>query len=244
MNNLGIKNTLKISKLRENYKNELNNFLNTLKADLGSEVQIDMANKLHSIGLIFFLEIENAVIKQRKQNGYCGPEIAEDCQSTLETILFHYNLLKQIEEKTNLPKGTFTPSSTAYSAMQAAVKHHHPELANDLIIKFKSAGLPIYGFTRKTPLRDRFHGLNPIFLILGIIFFIISLILAFIPATSMTVFMFRLSAAFSGGMLGGVFGGTLKIKGSIENWKIEATGALGLTVMIYLINPAQFILTI
>jgi len=128
--------------LRAKYQQALAGYIKLSQQNQNSHEIASAANDLHTSGTHFFSELEKFVLRRRQVDGYCGPELAEDCHSNLETIAMHFRLLREAERAAGLPSETYKPSGTAYSALQAAVKYHQPELVEPLRNQLKESNLP------------------------------------------------------------------------------------------------------
>jgi hypothetical protein len=204
----------------------------------------DLIYTLHSSGVNYFNEFE------RTLDEYSLPEIClskdiinrkvEDTINIIETIIYHWNLIKKLCSmcKTDCPK----PSPTAYASIQRVIKRFSPNLINDVEKQFQENGLPVYGFKskskhsgwkEKTKIKTQ--------LILGLPLLIISGILIFlVPSlTGMQYLFLRLILSLGITLIGtSTIEGTMKLNWSIkQSLVINATGWIAIFILIYYFNP-------
>lgn len=190
------------------------------------------------LGNVYFNEAEHLVsdskIKGKHNDGLWVTDMAESCESILDSYLIYINFLTTQSEKLNYPYEK--PSLHACSSMQRMVKIHcNKKSSKELRRKFLDAKLPTTGFDVKH--RDDIENKNPyITLIIGLLAIGLSFGTTMFVSnlTSLKVFMIRVLFGLGCAACASFIPGWLKIN---FNGYVKAGGAIGILIIIYFFNP-------
>ncbi len=200
------------------------------------------------LGASYFNYIENFVgnsgLLGAHVNGKWVTGFAETCHSVLNAFIAHINFLRSHSE--TLLGALEQPDDSAYANMQRMTKEY---LQKDKWIRlerrFKESSLPIAGFNysgandlNETPKWQLISGL-----VIGVLFALIALIAAiFIPSPTPTqFFMFRGIFAVSLAAIAAIIPGLLTVESRFQKFSVRATGAIGVFLIVWMLNPPALI---
>jgi len=149
-----------IEKLKFNYMTCIREFLVAQKSS-HSNLE-DKFLLLQESGNSYFNFIENFVgnsnLLGAHDNGHWIAGFAEDCYATLESLIGHFQLIRNYISKSNPNMlKSIEPSSTAYANMQRMVnKYLTKDKVSEIKEKLELENLPVYGFINyRVPIMDK-----------------------------------------------------------------------------------------
>lgn len=177
-------------------------------------------------------------------NGKWVTGFAETCHSVLGAVLAHQNFLNS---HSDVLKGALVkPDVNSYANMQRMTKEYlKKETWKNLEQQYRASALPVAGFESKeandlkeTPKWQLITGL-----VIGIMFALIILFLVvFIPnPTPSQFFVFRGMFAISLAAVAAIIPGLLNVESRFNRFSVKATGAIGVFILIWMLNPPALI---
>lgn len=168
----------------------------------------------------------------------------ETAANLLETITYHFRVVKHKAEQAGQRPSDFWPSPTAYAATQRIAMRVVPGQASKLRESFAALGLPVYGFDHsetEKPLMPTWQKIAGVSF--GIVFVIVLLYLAiwFPEPTSFQVLVFRAVLALAAGACTTMLTGFLNVESRGKWWTIRAGAGLAVFVVIYMLNPPALV---
>lgn len=171
--------------------------------------------------------------------------MANTASNLLDTIPDFYE--KQWFEAKRLSQPMLKPSPNAFTAMQNAVAIYNQDQVASFTERFRGLNLPVRGFTHPSKMNTMYDRWERVTMILTIIVFVGLLLAVGVFKTSYTdqgFFIIRVilaifAAAFAAVAIPGFLETNFHIGKSVT---IRATGAIGVFVIIYLLNPPNLVL--
>lgn len=214
----------------------------------GSDPTAEEILKCQQLGADYFNFIENFVgnsgLLGAHANGKWVTGFAETCHGILNAFVIHQDFIKS--HSAILNGALQPPEPHAYANMQRMVKEYLPSKKwKELYSLFREHNLPIAGFEtpgaadlKKTPKWQLITGLS-----LGTLFAIAILIIAVaIPTPTKTqFFIFRGVFSLSLSAIAAIIPGLLNIESRYQGFSIRATGAIGIFILVWLLNPPELI---
>jgi len=230
-----------IEKLKFNYMTCIREFLVAQKSS-HSNLE-DKFLLLQESGNSYFNFIENFVgnsnLLGAHDNGHWIAGFAEDCYATLESLIGHFQLIRNYISKSNPNMlKSIEPSSTAYANMQRMVnKYLTKDKVSEIKEKLELENLPVYGFINyRVPIMDK-KTQTIVSFSFGVIFVIVLLIIAFTTPdpTDFQYTIFRIVLALAAGGVVAAFPGFIEV--TLGKW-LRSGGALAVFVLVYFYAPA------
>jgi len=207
--------------------------------------QVSRFDEVHRKATSFFNLVERCIIDCEvlgpHRNEPWARDLANTAVNVLESILEYYERIREDAARLGVPIPS--PSSNAFSAMQSTVVIYNPDQVDELRKRFSDLGLPIRGFTHPTPMNRRYTNWEKLTMGGAACVFILLLLAIgvwFKDFTPQSFFIFRTVLALVGAAFAAVFiPGLLQVQGKVKKFTISAVGAMGVFVIIYLINPPE-----
>lgn len=246
----------RVKNLDDIYRQDIHEYANNAT----SYEHTELANKLEDSGNELFHELEVSAAKclDNQNLSYASETVAEYCHSFIDTLLDHYELMRDI-----YCDDGYSPSKTAYSSIQRMLKTYYPNDLECIRERFEDLRITTYGFDTKPKVEKMRFGLSIIISIVIIIMVILSLVLndkgsipfilgsfllctAFIttlyipnPTSSQhDTFRIFLSIATAGVIT--AFPGFAQFTYTNEyGYTLTATGSLAIFLVIFFLNPAK-----
>ncbi|WP_444935335.1 hypothetical protein ACJJIW_12440 [Microbulbifer sp. JMSA004] len=230
-----------ISHLKADYMSTLNGFIGAKSPTKDQRISkltdvLASANK-------YFNYVEEFVGNSDLLGAHDNPKwvigFAEDCAEILNSLKQHFEFIyTAIESLQPELLESAKPGATSYANMQRmVVKYLTPEVAENIKLNFKNAGLPTYGFDNyKLPFMTKQIQTYLAFGF-GVSFLILLIIIAFLTPdpTGFQYTIFRIVLALAAGGTVAAFPGFIEVK--FGKW-LRAGGALAVFVLVYFYSPA------
>lgn len=230
-----------ISHLKADYMSTLNGFI-----DAKSLTKVQRISKLTDVlssANKYFNYVEEFVGNSDLLGAHDNPKwvigFAEDCAEILNSLKKHFEFIHTaIESLQPELLESAKPGATSYANMQRmVVKYLTPEVAENIKLDFKNAGLPTYGFDNyKLPFMTK-QIQTCLSFGFGVSFLILLIIIAFVTPdpTGFQYTIFRIVLALAAGGTVAAFPGFIEVK--FGKW-LRAGGALAVFVLVYFYSPA------
>ncbi len=225
------------------YSHALEMFNKSKEAGEPREKQVEFFTEFRNKGISFFNCVEKALsdaeVAGAFQSRFWAEDFARTSGNVLENVLFFYD--KHRKEASSIDQPELEPSRNAYSGMQNMVAIYNPSEAQKLRKLFKKAKLPTVGFDKPIKMNKRYNSIEKSIMFVTVVVFMLILLLIGIWNQNYTpqgFFILRvilgiIAAAFAAIAIPGF----LSVEARFKRFTISAIGAIGVFVIIYLLNP-------
>lgn len=229
------------------YLGALETFNRSKEANDSLLVQIDLFEKFRNAAIQFFNCVENSISSTELSGAFKSDYWAKDLTNTavnvLDSIAEFYEKYGREAERLGLNK--LKPSRNAYSGMQSAVAIYNKDQVDDLKASFIKLDLPIRGFTHPTKMNKRYNTWEKWVMFITVVVFLLIMVAIGLWNKNYTpegFWIFRVVLSLMGGAFACIaIPGSLKVEAKIGKFAITAVGSIGVTVLIYLLNPPSLI---
>jgi hypothetical protein len=209
--------------------------------------QIDRFEDFRNKGIAFFNCVENSISSTELSGAFKSDFWAKDLANTaaniLESITIFYE--KYAREAAKLGLKNLEPSKNAYFGMQSAVAIYNRDQVKELKAAFVKLKLPIRGFTHPTKMNKRYKSWEKAVMLLtpiAILFIMVAIGLWNKNYTPEGFWIFRVVLALVAAAFTAIaIPGSLKVEAKLGKFAIKAVGAVGVFVIVYLLNPPALI---
>jgi hypothetical protein len=175
------------------------------------------------------------------RNDFWAGDLANTAVNFLEGIPDFWQGLRRESKKLGLKGTYYAPSSTAYSAMQNLVVAFQPDIATTLERKFRTARLPVRGFTHPRKMNTRYATWERITMIaVAVLLVFVMLGVAWFDRnpSDLGYLIYRTILALLAGAFGAVFiPGLFEVKAKWAKWSLRASGATAFFLIVFFWNP-------
>lgn len=242
------------TKANEGMEKQKQSYLATLQAfnqskDTGDalQIQIQKFEELRNAAVKFFNCVESSISSTELSGAFKSDFWAKDLSNTaanvLENIAFFYERYGNEAVRLGLKK--LEASKNAYFAMQSAVAIYNKDQVEDLRGSFIQLGLPIRGFSHPTQMNRQYNNWEKRVMFFTVVAFLLIMVAIGVWNKNYTpegFWIFRVVLALMGGAFAFIaIPGALKVEAKFGRFAITAVGSIGITVLIYLINPPALI---
>lgn len=236
-----------MAKQKRFYLDALQAFNHSKDGNDSLQVQIERFEEFRNTAVSFFNCVENSISSTELSGAFKSEYWAKDLTNTavnvLESIAQFYEKYGREAGKLGLEK--LKPSRNAYSGMQSAVAIYNRDQVEELKATFTKMGLPVRGFTHPTKMNKRYNTFEKWVMFFTVVAFLLIMVAIGLWNKIYTpegFWIFRVVLALMGGAFAFIaIPGSLKVEAKLGKFAITAVGSIGVTVLIYLINPPALI---
>jgi hypothetical protein len=233
----------KMASQKQIYSSALQKFNISKKDNAPKEKQIELFEDFRDKAITFFNCVENCISSTEISGAFKSEHWSKDLTDTavnvLESIAIFYE--KYNREAKELGLNILKPSKNAYSGMQSAVAIYNKDQVKEFEASFTKLGLPIRGFTHPRKMNKHYNTWEKwvmFFTVVVFMFIMLAIGLWNKNYTPEGFWIFRVVLALIGGAFAFIaIPGSLKVEARLGKFAITAVGSIGVTVLIYLLNP-------
>ncbi|MCD9548592.1 hypothetical protein GLP21_08090 [Photobacterium carnosum] len=239
--------TSKISLLKDAYKKDLTEFIQT--SGKSKKDKLDGLLKVQTSAIAYFNYLEDLIgdtdlLGAHEKSGHWLASLVENTAEALNLICIHYDILRTgVSKFNNSPDvlKSIEPTSKAFANMQRlAASHLKTSEWKSIKSTFKEKSLPTYGFdNRRLPIMNSTMK-TVLSFIFGVVFIVVLIVIAFVEPepSSFQYNIFRVVLSLAAAGVVAVLPGFIEVK--FGKW-LRATGALAVFVVVYFYNPASLV---
>lgn len=225
------------------YLAALEAFNNSKETNEPLEIQKEMLRNFRNKAIDFFNCVENSISSTELSGGFKSDFWAKDLSNTaaniLESIANFYEKYDREAERLGLEN--LVPSKNAYSGMQSTVAIYNHDQVEELKSRFISLELPVRGFIHPIKMNKRYKSWEKLAMFLTVIGFLCIMVAIGLWNRTYTpegFWIFRVVLSLVAGAFTAIaIPGSLRVEAKLGKFAIKAVGAVGVLVIVYLLNP-------
>jgi hypothetical protein len=211
------------------------------------ETQKELFRDLRNKAVDFFNCVENSIsgteISGCFKSDFWAKDLSNTAANVLESIANFYEKYDREAERLGLIK--LVPSKNAYSGMQGTVAIYNRDQVAELKDRFVNLKLPVRGFTHRKKMNQQYKSWEKVAMYLTVIGFLCIMVAIALWNKNYTpegFWIFRVVLSLIGGAFTAIaIPGSLIVEAKLPKFAIKATGAVGVFVIVYLLNPPALI---